>query len=78
LKDPLPEQVKPAPPPLIVNGEEEYEVECIEDSRVFRCQLQYLVKWKSYNEKSWELAVNVDGLQAIDIFHAEHPGKHVS
>jgi hypothetical protein len=34
------------PPPVIVEGEEEYEVECIEDSRLFRRQFQYLVKWK--------------------------------
>jgi hypothetical protein len=59
----------------MVDGEEEYEVEHIEDSRVFRQQLQYLVNWQGFNAKSWEPAVNVDGLQAIDIFHTEQPGK---
>jgi hypothetical protein len=33
------------------------------------------VKWKGYDEGSWEPATNVDGLQAINIFHTEQPGK---
>jgi hypothetical protein len=33
------------------------------------------MNWRGYDEKSCESAVNVDGLQAIDIFHAEQPGK---
>ena len=40
---------QPAPPPPdIVDGEEEYEVEEILDSRIYRKKLQYLVKWKGY------------------------------
>ena len=74
-EDPMPGQVEAPLPAVIINGEEEYEVERIEDSRVFRRQLHYHVKWKGYDEKSWEPAVNVDGLQAIDVFHAEQPGK---
>ena len=74
-ENPLPGQIEAPPPAVIVNGEEEYKVERIEDSRVFRRQLQYLVKWKGYDERSWEPAVNVDGLQAIDVFHTEKPGK---
>jgi hypothetical protein len=67
--NPLPLQQHEPPPPDIVEGEEEYEVERIEDSRIFQRQLQYLVKWKGYDEMSWESAVNVDGLKAIDKFH---------
>jgi hypothetical protein len=59
----------------MANGKDVYEVEHIADSRLVRCQLQYLVKWKGYDEKSWEPAVNVDRLQVIDIFRAEQPGK---
>jgi hypothetical protein len=73
--DPLPGQVEPAPPPIIVNGEEEYEEECIENSRIFRRQLQYMDQWKGYDEPRWEPASNIDGLQAIDFFHRERPGK---
>ena len=70
-EDAMPGQIEAPPPAVIVNGEEEYEVERVEDSRVFRHQLQYLVKWKGYDERSWEPAINVDGLQAIDVFQAE-------
>jgi hypothetical protein len=73
--NPLPLQQHEPPPPFIVEGEEEYELERIEDSRMFRHQLQYLVKWKGYNEMSWEPAVNMDGLKAIDEFHTQQPGK---
>jgi hypothetical protein len=73
--NPLPLQQHELPPPVIVEGEEEYEVERIEDSRIFRRQLQFLVKWKGYDEMSWEPAVNVDGLKAIDEFHTQQPGK---
>jgi hypothetical protein len=75
LDDPLPGQLELAPPPVIVQGEEEFEVERMEDSPVFRWQLQYLVKWKGYDEISWEPATNMDGLKAINEFHAQQPGK---
>ena len=38
----------PPPPPELINGEEEYLVEEILDSRMFRRRLQYLVKWEGY------------------------------
>jgi hypothetical protein len=60
---------------VIVEGKEEFKVECVEDFRVFRWQLQYLVKWKDYDEMSWEPATNVGGLNAIDKLHAQQPGK---
>ena len=43
------------PPPDIVDGHEEYEVEEILDSRKWGRGLQYLVKWKGYTEEnnSW-------------------------
>jgi hypothetical protein len=44
-QDPLPGQTIPTPEPVIVEGESEYEVEEVLDSRIFRHQLQYLIKW---------------------------------
>ena len=48
------------PPPDIIEGEEEYEVEQVLDLRRSRKkkQLQYLLKWKGYSEahNSWEPA----------------------
>jgi hypothetical protein len=38
------------PPPIIVDGEEEFEVEEILDSRLHRGNVQYLMKWKGYPE----------------------------
>ena len=38
------------PPPVIKVGVEEYEVEHILDSQVFRNKLEYLVHWKGYCE----------------------------
>jgi hypothetical protein len=48
--DPIPSRhVPPPPPPELIDGEEEYIIEEILDSRMFRRWLQYLVKWDSYS-----------------------------
>jgi hypothetical protein len=48
-----------------VEGEEEYEVERILDSRKWRGTLQFLVKWKGYtNEHNlWETKTNLKNAQ---------------
>jgi hypothetical protein len=58
-----------------VEGELEYEVEEVLDSRIFRHQLQYLIKWQGWDVLTWEYATEVNKLQAIDDFHARHPNK---
>ena len=43
--DPIPDHCpKPPPPPVLVNNKEQYEVEEILDSRLFRQKLQFKVK----------------------------------
>jgi hypothetical protein len=44
------------PPPITVDGEEEYEVEGIMDSRETKGKWEYLIKWKGYGpeESTWE------------------------
>ncbi|CEL52814.1 hypothetical protein RSOLAG1IB_11159 [Rhizoctonia solani AG-1 IB] len=44
------------PPPITVDGEEEYEVEGIMDSKEEKGKWFYLVKWKGYGpkESTWE------------------------
>ena len=43
------------PPPELIHGEEEYNVEEIINDRLHRCKKQYLVKWTGYpsSENSW-------------------------
>jgi len=46
-------------PPIVVDGEEEWEVEEILNSRWHRRRFQFLVKWKGFSREhnSWEIAV---------------------
>jgi hypothetical protein len=48
--------VEDSPPPDIIQGEEEYEVEVILDHRGGKRRRQYLVKWKGYllSDATWE------------------------
>jgi len=69
-------QIPPPPEAVKVDGEEEYLVDEILDSRVFRRQLQYLVKWEGYDEgeNSWEPAKLVTHAKAkVTAFHKRHP-----
>jgi len=63
------------PLPVMVDGEEEYQVSSVEDSRVYRSQLQYLIRWTDHDSLTWEPAKFVDGLQAVGEFHQSYPGK---
>ncbi|CAJ0948335.1 unnamed protein product [Ranitomeya imitator] len=64
------------PAPVLVEGELEYIVEKILDSRVSRRKLQYLVKWKGYaqEDNSWVFASDVHASDLVRAFHAAHPG----
>ena len=44
----------PPPPPIEVDGKEEYEVKKILDSRVRHRKLQYLIKWLRYPDSDNE------------------------
>jgi len=58
-----------------VDGEEEYQVSSVEDSRMYQNQLEYLLCWTGYNSLTWEPAKFVDGFQAVGEFHKRYPGK---
>lgn len=55
------------PPPDIVDGHEEFEVEAILDTRLFRGRRQYLLKWKGYpdHDASWEPEAMVTHADAL-------------
>ena len=64
------------PPPMEVEGHDEYEVEKILDSRVYRGWVQYLVKWAGYDvsDATWEPVRNVRHAQELlNEFHIAHP-----
>jgi hypothetical protein len=73
--DPYPGQRIPPPPPVEVDGEEEWEVEQILDSRIHRRRLQYLVKWTGHDIPDWRPAEDMNELAAVDRFHENYPNK---
>ena len=62
VDDPLEGQRNNLPPPVEVEGEEEYQASGVEDSRMYRNQLQYLILCTGYVSLRWEPAKFVDGL----------------
>ena len=77
--DPLPNrQPVPPPPPIITGpeGEEEWEVERIDDSKRRYRKLHFLVKWKGWSnaDRSWEPQENLaHAPEAIAEFYRQHP-----
>jgi hypothetical protein len=66
----------PPPAPDIVDGEEEWVVEEILDSKVINRKLRYLVKWKGFGieHNSWEPWDYVHAPNLVAEFHRNHPG----
>ena len=72
----IPGRTPPEPPPVTVEGDEEYEVERILDSRLHRRRLQYLVRWKDWGPEhdSWEPAENLTHAPGlVKRFYAKFP-----
>ena len=75
---PLPGQPVSRPSLIQVSEErnEEYKVDYIVASRIYRHQLQYLVHWKGYeeHEHTWEPATNVKNAPlVVEHFYKENP-----
>ena len=73
-----PQQQLPRPaPPVVIEGDEEYEVNEILDSRMRGSKLQYLVRWKDYPTRvdwTWEPESNImHAPEAIKDFHTKNP-----
>lgn len=76
--DPLPGQVLPPPPPVEVDGEPEWEVEQILDSRRHYGRLQYKAKWVGYDmiDRQWYDAEFFENAQElVQAFHIRYPDK---
>jgi transposase InsO family protein len=65
------------PQPLEIDGEEEWEVETILDSRKRYGTLQYLVKWAGYTDEhnAWLPAADVHADELAAEFHRKYPTK---
>ncbi|MGL5827975.1 MAG: DDE-type integrase/transposase/recombinase, partial [Angustibacter sp.] len=68
----------PEPPPLLVDGEEQYRVEKILDSRVRYGKLAYKVRWEGYSD-THDQWVGEDDLnecdEIVEDFHRKNPLK---
>lgn len=66
-----------SPAPDILDGEEEWEIETILDSRTHYGKLQYLVRWKGYpGQDQWEPATHLDHAKdSIEAFLESRKGK---
>ena len=80
----IPNHVQPPPPPVEVDGEPEYEIAEILDSKLDRrrqqCPLLYLVRWAGYKgtdkETSWLVANELGHASELVLdYHASYPDK---
>ena len=69
------QQQPPPPPPEVIEGETEYNVKEVLDSRIRHGKLEYLVDWVGYllEERTWELAENLlHANEAVATFHRHY------
>ena len=79
----FPNQLPTPDPPIVIDGEPEYEISEILDSRIDKCRkckLLYLVKWSGYEdtneETSWLPASELGhASEIISDFHDTYPDK---
>src|SRR5712675_3250206 len=63
------------PPPELIEGEEEYEVEEIRDKRKRRNKTEHLIKWKGYSEveNTWVRAEDIHDPELLAQYHQRRP-----
>ena len=80
----IPNCVQPPLPPISVDGEPEYKIAEVLDSKMdnwcSKCKLLYLVHWTGYagtnEETSWILALELENVpELISDFHQSYPAK---
>jgi len=66
---------KPPPPPELIEGEEEYLVKEILDSKMFHGRLRFLIKWEGYSmeHNTWEYATDVHAPECLEEFYRKNP-----
>ena len=79
----IPNRVQTPPPPVEVQGDLEYEISEVVDSKIDRrrsCKLLYLVRWLGYEntdeEFSWLPAMELENAkELVTDFHSAYPNK---
>jgi len=80
----IPDRIQPPPPPVKVDGEPEFEISKILDSKVDcrhkMCKLLYLVRWSGYEgtdeETSWLLATELgNAMELLEDYHVRYLDK---
>lgn len=63
--------------PIMVGGNEHYEIKQILDFRIHKGRLQYLVQWRGYpiSETRWTKAHHVKADHLVTKFHTKYPQK---
>ena len=67
--------------PILINGQEEYEVERILRERISRGKLQLLIRWKGYGPEydTWQtLDTLTNAVAAVTQYYKEHESQYPS
>ncbi|KAH8154381.1 uncharacterized protein LAJ45_02149 [Morchella importuna] len=74
--NPLPGQQLSPPPPVEIEGEEEWEVKDILDSRKRKGRFEYLVRYIGYDDASWQPLSDLEhSPDIVRRFHERYPRK---
>ena len=74
--DPRPRQVYAVSPPVVIDGEEEWEAEEVVDSRRRYMKLEYKVKWVGDKEVAWQAAGDLEhATDMVKLFYQKYPNK---
>jgi len=69
------------PPPIVIDGEPEWEVEEVLDSCWHQRRFQFLIKWKGFSREhnSWEVASNVKAPDLVAEYYRKYPAvpRHI-
>ena len=62
---------------IIINDDKKHQIEDILNAKLrFRSKtLYYLVKWREYDDPTWEKTKNINELQVIERFHELYSDK---
>jgi len=77
-ENPILKRHQEPPAPVEIEGQEEFEVQEVLDSKKIRGKLLYLVFWRGYppSEATWEPVGNlVHAQDLINRFHQRYPNK---